>query len=104
MRENPDALCVVTGHVIAPNAPWLTWLDAELRAGRTVNAWADVASNCPAYVEDLADVILKTCSCWGNMKGLLRVTSEKLINRVELFRDYAEAFGLDEGLIESVAR
>lgn len=96
MRSNPAALIAVTGHVYAPDCPWVRWLDGELREGRTVEAWADI-SNCPTYAPNLAAMILDLLD--RGVTGRVSCIGGNGVNRLELFRAYARAAGLDESLV-----
>ncbi len=97
-RECPNAIIAVTGHVYDVDCPWVKWLDGELRAGRTVEAWKDI-DNRPTYAGDLARIILEATedNLWG--KTLL-ATTEGWTSRLELFRDYCNVFGYDSELIQ----
>lgn len=94
-KENPDATIVVTGHVYANDCPWVMWLDGELRAGRKVEAWTDIA-NYPTHVTDLATYL--TPISLMQERTVLCVGAER-ITRMKLFREYARVFDLDESLI-----
>lgn len=90
------AICRVSG-VYAADAPWVRWLEGELRAGRKVSAWSNVY-NTPLYVDDLAAMLL------GEVKdgkgGLKRMAGPDRMSRYDLFTAYAGVFGYDAGLIE----
>ncbi len=92
MAENPNATVIVTGHVYAPNCPWIVWLDGELKAGRQVVAYTNRVCS-PTWIGDLAD------ACRDPKPGLMFVLGRQRVNRVELYRAYARAFGYDDNLI-----
>ncbi len=95
-KECPEALVVVTGHVYDLDCPWCLWLDAELRAGRKVEAWG--LYNFPTYAGDLAANILQAVErdFWGKTAVF---TGSYEVHRYRLFREYARAMGLDEELV-----
>lgn len=92
LRENPHAAVVVTGHVYAPDCPWIKWLDKELRGGCRVVAYTNRIC-CPTWIADLAQ------ACAFPEKGKKFVLGRDRVNRYDLFRTYARVFGYDERLI-----
>lgn len=98
IAANPQSLIAVTGHVYAPDCPWLRWLDGELRKGEPVLAWADLR-NHPTYAPNLAAMILDLLD--RSQRGIWNCVGGQEVNRRELFQWYAVAAGLDAGLVEA---
>ncbi len=95
-RECPDAIIAVTGHVYDVDCIWVKWLDGELRAGRKVEAWADI-DNAPTYAGDLANAILLAVK--DNIVGTVRLVGHVSLNRFDLFCAYARCFRFDANFI-----
>jgi dTDP-4-dehydrorhamnose reductase len=92
LRENPKSSVIVTGHVYSKDCPWVRWLDGQLRAGLTVTAYTNRIC-CPTWIGDLAD------ACEDIAPGLRIVVGNDRVDRVVLYRTYAEVFGYDPSLI-----
>jgi dTDP-4-dehydrorhamnose reductase len=92
MAENPNASVVVTGHVYAPDCPWIKWLGGELSAGRQVIAHNNRIC-CPTWIGDLAEAILKAPT------GKTVCVGSSICTRGDLFRAYANVFGYNRKLI-----
>jgi dTDP-4-dehydrorhamnose reductase len=95
-QANPDALIAVTGHVYAADCPWILWLDGELRAGRTVEAWADIWC-WPTYARNLGDMILDLIN--RDAVGVVSCVGGAMYDRVGIFQYYADAFNLNSRLV-----
>lgn len=96
LLEYPEAVVLVTGHVYAPDCPWVKWLDGELRAGRQVKAYRNRLC-CPTWMGDLVTCIESLIPTMTS--GRVFCTGPDRVDRVQLFRTYAEVFGYDPDLI-----
>ncbi len=92
MAENPQASVIISGHIYAPDCPWIVWLDTELKAGRQVVAYTNRICS-PTYIQDLAD------ACRDPKPGLTFVLGSGKVNRYDLFYIYAMVFGYNTDLI-----
>lgn len=93
-----NALIIRTGHVYDNDCPWVQWLDGELKAGRTVEAWTDIVAR-PTYARNLAGMILDLLQ--RKVTGTVNCVSHELVNRLQLFQRYAEIMGYDPLLVRT---
>ncbi|HEY9284231.1 MAG TPA: SDR family oxidoreductase [Pyrinomonadaceae bacterium] len=99
-EELADVAVCRSGGVYGQGAPLLRWLSAEIEAGRTVECFTDVF-NTPTYAENLAemmDAIIRR-----GLAGVFHTAGRQRVSRYEFFRAYADAFGLDAGLLSPVS-
>lgn len=90
------SLIIRTGHVYDNDCPWVQWLDGELRAGRTVEAWTDIVAR-PTYARNLAEMILDLLQ--RKVTGTVNCVSKRLVTRLELFSTYADRAGYNPDLV-----
>jgi dTDP-4-dehydrorhamnose reductase len=88
-----------SGGIYGKGSPLLGWLSGELEAGRSVEAFVDVF-NTPTYVENLAEMIEAIIR--KRLSGVFHTAGSERVSRFEFFRSYADAFGLDSGLLSPV--
>ena len=80
-------------------APFLTFLDGELRESRSVDCFSD-SYYSPTYIDDLADALLALLSC-EQRPDVVHVAGART-SRFEFARQFADAFGYDPGLVRPV--
>ena len=97
---NDDVAVCRSGGVYGQGSPLLRWLSAEIEAGRTVECFTDVF-NTPTYVENLAEMMEAIIS--KRLAGVFHTAGRQRVSRYEFFRAYADAFGLDAGLLAPVS-
>lgn len=85
-----------SGGIYGPGSPLLSWLAAELEAGRSVECFEDVF-NTPTYVENLAEMLEAIMK--GRLTGVFHTAGRERVSRHEFFRAYTETFGLDSKLL-----
>jgi dTDP-4-dehydrorhamnose reductase len=78
---------------------FVTWLIAELEAGKQVRIVNDQFGNF-TYVSDLCEAIIESVE--KNIYGLYNLASKEMMNRYEFAILIAKVLGLDSSLIESV--
>ena len=81
------------------SAPFLTFLDRELREGRPVDCYAN-SYYSPTYIDDLADAMLALMRCEAR-PDVVHVAGER-ISRFDFARTFANAFGYDPSLVRPV--
>lgn len=96
IEETSQALIIRTGHVYDNDCPWVRWLDGELKAGRTVEAWTDIVAR-PTYARNLAGMILDLLQ--RKVTGTVNCVSKRLVTRLELFATYADRAGYNPDLV-----
>lgn len=96
MHANPNSIVVVSGHIYAADCPWVKWLDGELRAGRTVEAWTDIYA-WATYAPNLAAMILDLLE--RRESGVWTCVGGQYVDRLVLFQMYAVQAGFDADLI-----
>jgi len=89
-----------SGGIYGKESPLLSWLSAELAAGRNVDCFVDVF-NTPTYVENLAEMIETIIR--KRLTGVFHTVGRERVSRFEFFQTYARAFGLDEDLLSPVS-
>jgi dTDP-4-dehydrorhamnose reductase len=99
VEELGDVAVCRSGGIYGKKSPLLRWLSAELDAGRSVECFVDVF-NTPTYVENLAEMIEAIIR--KRLTGIFHTAGSERVSRFELFRSYADAFGLDAGLLSPV--
>lgn len=92
LAARPDASIIITGHVYAPDCPWIVWLDGELKAGKQVVAYTNRICS-PTWIGDLAK------ACIDPKPGRTFVLGRLRVDRWELYTAYAHIFGYDRSLI-----
>jgi dTDP-4-dehydrorhamnose reductase len=90
------AVVVRTAHVIAHGCPWIEWLVGQLESGVRVDAWED-RFNTPTSIGVLGTGILSALR--EGRRGVIHCVGHKRQSRLELFRDIAEARGLNGALV-----
>ena len=85
-----------TGGVYGLGSPLFAWLEQELSAGKSVEAFQDVVST-PTYVGDLAVFINRVLV--NDVSGTLHTVGSEAVSRYEWFSQFATAFGYDRHLI-----
>lgn len=93
----PEAVICRTGGVFGKTSPLLRWLGGELRAGKSVEAFTDV-KNTPTYVNDLGAMIEGLVS--HGEKGIFHTVGSESVSRLDWFRAFALAAGLDDTLLK----
>ncbi len=94
VEELNDVAVCRSGGIYGQRSPLLSWLSTELEAGRSVECFVDVF-NTPTYVENLAEMIEAIIR--KRLVGIFHTAGSERVSRFELFRSYADAFGLDAG-------
>lgn len=90
-----------TGGIYGSGSPLLSWLAAELSAGRAVDCFVDVF-NTPTYAENLAEMLEAVIS--KRLAGVFHTAGRERVSRFDFFRSYALAFGLDIKLLSPASR
>ena len=80
-------------------APFLTFLDRELREARPVDCFSD-SYYSPTYVDDLADAMLALMSCEARPE-VVHIAGDRT-SRFDFARAFADAFGYDPSLVRPV--
>jgi dTDP-4-dehydrorhamnose reductase len=99
-EELEDLAVCRSGGIYGNGSPLLSWLSAELAAGRVVESFVDVF-NTPTYVENLAEM-METITM-KRLSGVFHTVGRERVSRFEFFQSYAGIFGLDEGLLSPVS-
>lgn len=100
LEELKDAVICRSGGIYGKGSPLLSWLSAELDAGRTVDCFVDVF-NTPTYVENLAEMMETIIR--KRLTGVFHTVGRERVSRFEFFQSYAGTFGLDEDLLSPVS-
>ena len=100
LEELKDVAICRSGGIYGKGSPLLSWLSAELTAGRVVECFVDVF-NTPTYVENLAEM-METIIRKG-FTGVFHTVGRERVSRFEFFQSYAGTFGLDEDLLSPVS-
>lgn len=102
LEELGDGLAVCrAGGIYGKGSPLLSWLAAELGAGRRVDCFADVF-NTPTYAENLAEMLEAVMA--KRLSGVFHTAGRERVSRYGFFQSYARAFGLDLDLLTPVSR
>lgn len=96
LEECEETAVCRSGGIYGAGSPLLSWLAAELEAGRGVECFFDVF-NSPTYVENLAEMMEAIMR--GRLTGVFHTAGRERVSRCEFFRAYAETFGLDVNLL-----
>jgi len=99
VEELNDVAVCRSGGIYGRRSPLLSWLSDELAAGRSVECFVDVF-NTPTYVENLAEMMEAVIR--KRLAGIFHTAGSERVSRFELFRAYADAFGLDARLLSPV--
>ena len=100
LGESGDAAVCRSGGIYGRGSPLLSWLSAEVAAGRSVECFVDVF-NTPTYVENLAEMIEAIIR--KRLTGVFHTAGRERVSRFEFFRSYAGTFGLDVNLLSPVS-
>jgi dTDP-4-dehydrorhamnose reductase len=100
LEELKDVAVCRSGGIYGKESPLLTWLSAELDAGRVLDCFVDVF-NTPTYVENLAEMMQTIIM--NRLSGVFHTVGRERVSRFEFFRCYAGAFGLDGDLLAPVS-
>ena len=102
LEELGDGAAVCrSGGIYGRRSPLLSWLAAELGAGRVVECFVDVF-NTPTYAENLAEMLEAVIA--KRLAGVFHTAGRERVSRFDFFRSYARAFGLDLGLLSPASR
>lgn len=96
-----EAAVCRSGGIYGRRSPLLSWLAAELCAGRVVDCFVDVF-NTPTYAENLAEMFEAVIA--KRLKGVFHTAGRERVSRFDFFRSYALAFGLDLNLLAPASR
>lgn len=96
-----EAAVCRSGGIYGRRSPLLSWLAAELGAGRVVDCFADVF-NTPTYAENLAEMFEAVVE--KRLTGVFHTAGRERVSRFDFFRSYARAFGLDLRLLSPASR
>ena len=100
LQELKDVAICRSGGIYGKGSPLLSWLSAELSAGRTVDCFVDVF-NTPTYVENLAEMMKAIIR--KRLTGVFHTVGRERVSRFEFFQSYADTFGLDGDLLSPVS-
>jgi dTDP-4-dehydrorhamnose reductase len=100
LEELEDVAVCRSGGIYGQGSPLLSWLSAEIAAGRSVECFVDVF-NTPTYVENLAEMLEAVIR--KRLVGVFHTAGRERVSRFEFFRSYAGAFGLDVDLLSPVS-
>jgi dTDP-4-dehydrorhamnose reductase len=96
-----EAAVCRSGGIYGRRSPLLSWLAAELCAGRVVDCFVDVF-NTPTYTENLAEMLEAVIA--KRLTGAFHMAGRERVSRFDFFRSYALAFGLDPNLLSPASR
>jgi dTDP-4-dehydrorhamnose reductase len=96
-----EAAVCRSGGIYGRRSPLLSWLAAELGAGRVVECFVDVF-NTPTYAENLAEMLEAVIA--KRLTGVFHTAGRERVSRFDFFRSYARAFGLDLRLLSPASR
>lgn len=91
-EELKDVAICRSGGVYGKGSPLLSWLSAELEAGRTVDCFEDVF-NTPTYAENLAEMMEAIMK--KRLTGVFHTVGRERVSRFEFFKCYARTLELD---------
>ena len=100
LQELKDVAICRSGGIYGKGSPLLSWLSAELSAGRTVDCFVDVF-NTPTYVENLAEMM--KAIILNRLTGVFHTVGRERVSRFEFFQSYAGTFGFDGDLLSPVS-
>ena len=99
LEELEDVAVCRSGGIYGRGSPLLSWLSAEIEAGRRVECFVDVF-NTPTYAENLAEMLEAVMR--KRLVGVFHTAGRERVSRFEFFRSYAGTFGLDVDLLSPV--
>ncbi len=100
-ESGDDAAVCRSGGIYGRRSPLLSWLAAELGAGRAVECFVDVF-NTPTYAENLAEMLEAVIT--KRLSGVFHTAGRERVSRSDFFRSYARAFGLELDLLSPASR
>ncbi len=93
VREHlPDAIICRSGGIYGRSSPLLRWLTCEIQAGRDVECFVDIF-NTPTYAENLSEML--DFIVQHDLRGVFHTVGAQRVSRYQLFKIYANEFGLD---------
>ena len=99
-EELDDVAICRSGGIYGKGSPLLSWLAAEINAGRSLECFVDVF-NTPTYVENLGEMIEVIFQ--KRLAGVFHTVGRERVNRFEFFQSYARTFGLNVNLLSPVS-
>jgi len=100
LQELEDVAICRSGGIYGKGSPLLSWLSAEIYAGRSVECFVDVF-NTPTYAENLGEMIEVIAQ--KQLVGVFHTVGRERVSRFEFFQSYARTFGLNLNLLSPVS-
>lgn len=95
-QELEDVAICRSGGIYGKGSPLLSWVSAEIDAGRSVECFVDVF-NTPTYAENLGEMIEVIAQ--KRLAGVFHTVGRERVSRFEFFQTYARTFGLNVDLL-----